>query len=417
MNAIMKKWLCALIAAAALAAHAAPQAASSEQTASAAGEAAASETAASAVSSKNEAAEIQTAEVPKILSPVYWVQDVQSGVVLAEQEGQRAIEPASFSKLMTAFLVFQALEDGRLKKEQQITPSENAWRAEGARMFLKRGQAVSVEKLLQGLAAVQANDAAVALAEAVAGSEAEFVKQMNAEAQRLGMKQTKFANATGKPADGQQTDAADLAKLGVEILQRYEQYLPLFSAKSFKFNQIEQPNSNLLLFRDSDVDGLMTAQDSDGGWNLLAASKRHGRRVLVLVAGADSEEMRTAESSRLLNWALQAFDTVQAYEAGEVLSKVKVYKGQARELGVGADGAVFLTIPRGEGQNLKPVLETEQPVLAPVAKGQVLGKLKIVHQDKVLVEKDVVALAAVEKAGWFGSLIDDIVLWFKSLIN
>lgn len=363
----------------------------------------------------NPSAEIQTAQVPQVQSPVYLVQDLQSGRVLAERESGREIEPASFVKLMTAYLVFRALDEGRLKIDQKVTPSENAWRAEGLRMFLQRGQAVGVGDLLRGLAVVSANDAAVALAETVAGSEEAFVVQMNDAAQRLGMKHTHFANVTGKPDAAQKTTAEDLALLADGMVRTYADYLPVFAEKSFAYGKIEQPNANLLLFRDADSDGLMTALDSDGGWNMLATSKRGGRKVLVILIGADGEEQRTAESSRLLNWALQAYDTVQVYDAGSVLSQVRMYKGQRRKVPVGAENAVFLTVPHGVREDIKPVLETVQPVLAPVNKGQVLGKLKIMHGGEILFEGHAVALETVEKGGWFGGLIDGFLLWLERL--
>lgn len=363
----------------------------------------------------NPTAEIQTADVPQIQSPVYWVQDLQSGRVLAERESRRAIEPASFTKLMTAYLVFQALDEGRLQVSQQIVPSDKAWLAEGSRMFLQRNQAVAVGDLIKGLAVVSANDAALALAEAVAGSEEAFVVQMNNAAQRLGMRQTHFSNATGKPDGAQKTTAEDLARLAGELVRVYADYLPAFAEQSFVYRNIEQMNANLLLFRDADVDGLMTAIDSEGGWNILAGSRRGGRKVLVLLAGADSEERRTAESSRLLNWALQAYDTVKVYDGNTALSQVKIYKGRQSKVRLGVEKAVFLTVPHGVRKDLKPVLETVQPVLAPVRKGQVLGKLKIMHHGDILFEGEAVALETVEKGTWFGGLIDDLLLRLASL--
>ncbi|MDO4696980.1 MAG: D-alanyl-D-alanine carboxypeptidase family protein [Neisseria sp.] len=361
------------------------------------------------------AAEIRQTEVPRIQSPVYRVQDLQSGRVLAERGSSRKIEPASFNKLMTAYLVFQALDEGRLQVSQQVGVSEKAWQAEGSRMFLQRGQQVGIGDLLRGLAAVSANDAAVALAEAVSGSEEAFVVQMNDAAQRLGMKHTYFSNATGKPDGVQKTTAEDLVRLAGEIVRVYTAYLPIFTEKSFIYRKIEQPNPNLMLFRDSDADGLMSAIDSAGGRNVLVSSRRGGRKVLVLLAGAGSREQQTAESSRLLNWALQAYDTVQVYDADKALTQVKIYKGRQSKVPVGSERAVFLTVPHGVRQNIKPILETVQPVFAPVRKGQVLGTLKIMHRNEILFEGKAVALETVEKSSGIGSLIDDFLLWLDQL--
>ncbi|RKV66668.1 MAG: D-alanyl-D-alanine carboxypeptidase, partial [Neisseria sp.] len=194
-------------------------------------------------------------------------------------------------------------------------------------------------------------------------------------------------------------------------------YYPVFSIKSFKYNNVEQPNRNLLLYRDSNVDGLKTGHTESAGYNLAASSKRNGRRIVSIVVGTDSTEARASESGKLLNWALQAFDTPKLYNGGEIISKVKVYKGSSKSVNVGFLEDVYITIPHDAGQNIKPILETVQPVIAPIRKGQSLGKLKIVKDGKVITEKNVVALHSVEEGSWFRRMWDDIVLWFKGLFG
>ena len=386
-----------------------PASAASQATASAASASAPAPAAAPAAQQGAPAA-------PDILATAYLVEDLQSKQILTGKDLDKPIEPASLTKLMTAYLAFKALESGQLKPEQTLTPSETAWRAEGSRMFLTLGKPVAVSDLLKGLIVQSGNDAAITLAEAMGnGSEATFAEQMNAEAKRLGMNNTRFLNATGLPAEGHLTTVRDLAILSSALIRDFPQYYPIYAMKSFKFNNIEQPNRNLLLYRDPSVDGLKTGHTATAGYNLIASSNRNGRRVISVVIGTDSIEARAAESSKLLNWALQSFDTPKIYDANQAISQVKVYKGSKDAVNVGFLEAAHSTIPHGEGKNIKPVLETVQPILAPVQKGQILGKLKITYNGQTLAEKNVVALDNVEEAGFFGRLYDSIVLWFKNL--
>ena len=353
---------------------------------------------------------------PEIAATAYLVRDLQSGQTLAEKNTEQQIEPASLTKLMTAYLVFKALEEGKLKPDQKLPVSEKAWKTEGSRMFLKPHTEVSVQDLLRGLIVVSGNDASVALAEGLAGSEENFAKLMNEEAARLGMKHTFFENSTGLPGAKHLTTVSDLAILSAAMIRDLPpKYYEVYSYKSFTYNNITQENRNLLLFRDDSVDGLKTGHTSSAGYNLIATSKRNGRRVVSVVVGTESIEARASESSKLLNWALQAFDTPKAYDANIPVSSVKVYKGQEDNVNIGFLEPVYLTIPHGEGNKVKPVLETVQPVLAPIEKGQVLGKLKITYNGQVLAERKVVALTAVDEAGFFGRLWDSIKLWFKNM--
>ena len=357
------------------------------------------------------AAEVPAA--PALEASAYLFFDAQSGQTLTSKNPDARIEPASLTKLMTAYLTFDALKNGRLKLDQQLTASERAWKSEGSRMFLDPKVPVSVDNLIKGMIVQSGNDACVTLAEAIAGSEEGFAQMMNAQAKKLGMNNSHFANSTGLPDPQLYTTVRDLATLSNALIRDFPQYYPTYSIKSFTYNNITQPNRNLLLYRDSSVDGLKTGHTDSAGFNLIASSKRDGRRVITVVVGTKSMEARATESSKLLNWGLSHFQTPKLYDAGKPLSKVKVYKGSENELDVGFLQAVYVTLPRGSDE-VTPVLETIQPVVAPVKKGAELGTLKLMSGNKVLAERKVVALQDIEEAGFFGRMWDSIVLWFKN---
>ena len=350
---------------------------------------------------------------PALEASAYLFFDAQSGQILTSKNPDARIEPASLTKLMTAYLTFDALKNGRLKLDQQLTASERAWKSEGSRMFLDPKVPVSVDNLIKGMIVQSGNDACVTLAEAIAGSEEGFAQMMNAQAKKLGMNNSHFANSTGLPDPQHNTTVRDLATLSNALIRDFHQYYPTYSIKSFTYNNITQPNRNLLLYRDSSVDGLKTGHTDSAGFNLIASSKRDGRRVITVVVGTKSMEARATESSKLLNWGLSHFQTPKLYDAGKPLSKVKVYKGSENELDVGFLQAVYVTLPRGSDE-VTPVLETIQPVVAPVKKGAELGTLKLMSGNKVLAERKVVALQDIEEAGFFGRMWDSIVLWFKN---
>ena len=355
---------------------------------------------------------------PEIAATAYIVTDLHSKQTLASNNADTPIEPAALTQMMTAYLAFKALENGTLQADQMLTVSNVGWKVEGSRMFLDPKVPVSVSDLIKGTTIQSANDAAITLAEAIGnGSIDEFVKQMNEEAKRLGMKHTHFNNPTGIASNGHVSTVGDLAILAAALINDYPKYYPLFANKSFKYNNIEQPNRNLLLYRDSSIDGLKTGYSEGAGYHLTASSKRNNRRIVSILAGAESTEARASESSKLLNWSLQAFDTPKLYNGGEVISQVKVYKGSTKAVDIGFLDDVYITIPHDTGKNVKPILETLQPVLAPIEKGQVLGKLKVMKDGKIIAEKDVVALTGVEEGSWLRRMWDAIVLWFKGLFS
>ncbi|MDO5356011.1 MAG: D-alanyl-D-alanine carboxypeptidase family protein [Conchiformibius sp.] len=398
---------------------AAAHAGKNQATVQAAASAASAPVAASAASAPANAdkAPLPADAEPQIEASAYVVKDLQSNQIILSKNLNEAVEPASLTKLMTAYLTFKALEEGKLKPDQMLKVSEKAWKAEGSRMFLETRKPVSVSDLIKGLIVQSGNDAAITLAETLAGSEEQFAVQMNEQAKKLGMAHTRFENSTGLPGKEHLTTVNDLMLLASAIIRDYPQYYPIYSIKTFAYNGISQPNRNLLLYRDPSVDGLKTGHTASAGYNLIASSKRNGRRVVSVVVGASSEEARATESSKLLNYALQNFDTPKMYQSGQTISRIKVYKGAEKELPVGFLDNVYITLPHAQADQIKPVLETRQPVLAPIRKGSEMGTLKFMHGDKVLAEKKVVALADVSEAGFFGKLWDGIVLWFRNIFS
>ena len=412
----MKKTLSVLIAAMMIAAaQAAPQAAKNN----AAPAVAASEPAPAAASQPE-------AMMPSInspdrrlpLPPPHTLLPICTAIKCCLQQYRHSNRTGFADQMMTAYLTFKALENGTLRADQMLTVSDAGWKIEGSRMFLNPKVPASVSDLIKGMIVQSGNDAATTLAEAMGGGSVDvFVQQMNEEAKRLGMTKTHFKNPTGLATEGHVSTVGDLAILSAALIHDYPKYYPVFSIKSFKYNNVEQPNRNLLLYRDSSVDGLKAGHSESAGYNLAASSKRNGRRIVSIVVGTESTEARASESGKLLNWALQAFDTPKLYNGGEIISKVKVYKGSSKSVNVGFLEDVYITIPHNAGQNIKPILETVQPVVAPIRKGQSLGKLKIIKDGKVITEKNVVALHSVEEGSWFRRMWDDIVLWFKGLFG
>ena len=349
--------------------------------------------------------------VPEIAGKAYFLMDYQSGQIIAAKDPDMRVEPASLTKLMTAYLTFKALKEKRLTKDQMLTVSPVGWKTEGSRMFLDPKVPVSVDNLIKGMIVQSGNDACVTLAEAIAGSEEVFAQMMTAEAKRLGMNASAFRNSSGLPDPAHYTSVRDLATLSTAIIHDFPEYYPTYSIKSFAYNGITQPNRNLLLYRDPNVDGLKTGHTASAGYNLIASSKRDGRRVVSVVVGTASPEARAVESSKLLNYGLQFFETPKLYTAGQEVSSLPVYKGADSKLSIGFDRDVFITVSKGSGSRLKAETQTVQPVIAPIAKGQQVGKVTVSLDGKVLLERPLVALKAVEEGGFFSRLWDSLKLW------
>jgi D-alanyl-D-alanine carboxypeptidase (penicillin-binding protein 5/6) len=322
-------------------------------------------------------------------------------------------EPASLTKLMTAYLVFGALRDKKLLPSQMVTVSEKAWRAEGSRMFIEPKKAVSVDELLHGEIVQSGNDAAIALAEAVAGSEEAFVARMNQEAARLGMTRTRFVNATGLSSPQQASTAADLARIATAVIRDFPEYYPLYSIKEFRYNNITQSNRNRLLWTDPFVDGMKTGFTDAAGYCLIASAKRGPRRLLSVVLGAGSDAARASESQKLLNYGFQFYDTIQLYQNGQAISTLRVWKGATNSVPVGFVADQYVTLPKSQAQNLKLTVEAVEPLLAPVARGQGVGAVNVTLEGKPVGQYPLVALADVAPASLFGRLWDTVRLWFK----
>ncbi|AQW30006.1 D-alanyl-D-alanine carboxypeptidase family protein [Ralstonia syzygii subsp. celebesensis] len=377
------------------------------------------------------AAAVLTAAVPALAQPVpapqvaaraWMLTDVTSGQVLGGGNMDERVEPASLTKLMTAYLAFEAVRDGKLKYDQTITPTETVRtvKTDESRMFLQAGKPASVRELLQGLIVQSGNDAALVLAEAVGGTEANFVMLMNREAERLGMKNTHFMNAAGLPDPNHYTTARDLSILTTALIRDFPEDYKFYSQKEFTYNNIKQPNRNRLLWIDPTVDGVKTGHTKSAGYCLITSAKRPlpdmpnaSRRLLSVMIGAKSEQVRTQESLKVLNYGYQFFDTLRLYEARQALQTPDVYKGQAKTVKLGVAEDKWITVPKGSGSRLKPVLERKEPLIAPIAQGQPLGTLKVMDGATVVQEFPVVALEAVPAAGFIGRTIDSIKLWFK----
>ncbi len=350
---------------------------------------------------------------PPIAAKAYLLIDILSGQTLLAVNADEPREPASLTKLMTAYLVFRALKDKELMLSQMAPVSEKAWRAEGSRMFIDPKKAVSVDELLHGEIVQSGNDAAIALAEATAGSEEAFVERMNREAARLGMKNTRFVNATGLPAPQQVSSATDLGLIAAAIIRDFPEYYPLYSIKEYRYNNITQSNRNRLLWSDPYVDGMKTGLTDGAGYCLIASATRGPRRLLAVVLGAASDAARASEAQKLLNYGFQFYDTVQLYQNGAQVSALKVWKGATNAVPAGFVADQYVTLPKGQAQQLKLTLEAVEPLLAPITRGQRVGMVKVTLEGKPVGEFPLVALMEVPLASLFGRAWDTIRLWFK----
>jgi D-alanyl-D-alanine carboxypeptidase (penicillin-binding protein 5/6) len=353
-------------------------------------------------------------QAPSIVGRSWMLGDLSSGQVLVAQKAEERVEPASLTKLMTAYVVFQALRDKKLSLDQQVNVSERAWRSPGSRMFIQPRRPVSADELIRGMVVQSGNDACIALAEAVAGNEEVFVQMMNREAARIGMKATKFTNSTGLPNPQHYSTAQDLYLLATALIRDFpKEYAQYYSQKEFRYNNITQPNRNRLLWLDPSVDGVKTGHTEAAGYCLIASSNRGGRRLVSVLLGSTSESTRAQESQKLLNWGFQFFDSVKLHPANQSVKAIEVWKGADNEVKAGFKNDIIITVPKGEADNLKAELLTQQPLVAPVAQGQRVGTLRVSHEGKPIGEYPLVALEGVAVAGIFGRAWDTLRLWLK----
>ena len=354
----------------------------------------------------------QNPPAPVLNAKAWLLLDMSSGQVLASQNPGERIEPASLTKLMTAYLAFSALKAKTITPEQLVPVSEKAWKAIGSRMFIEPRKAVTVAELLRGMIVQSGNDACVALAELIAGSEESFAAAMNREAQRLGLKATNFRNSTGLPDPQHFTTADDLALLASAIIRDFPDFYALYSLKDYNYNGITQSNRNRLLWMDPNVDGMKTGFTEAAGYCLIASAKRGPRRLLSVVLGAQSESARATESQKLLNFGFLNFDAVRLYEKGSRVSSLAVWKGSVRELKAGFDRDLFVTVPRGQAERVKATLNSQKPLLAPVALNQAVGNMKVTIDGREIASVPVLALERIDGAGVFGRAFDTVRLWF-----
>lgn len=365
------------------------------------------------------AAQAQSLPPPTIAAKSWLLLDATSNQVIAAHEPGLRIEPASLTKIMTAYLTFGALRDKKLDIKQMVNVSTRAWKvdASSSKMFIDPATPVSIDDLLHGLMIQSGNDAAVALAEAVAGDEATFVTLMNKEAERIGLKSTRFANPHGLPSTENYSTAQDLAMLAQRVIIDFPEYYKIDSIKSFTYNKITQPNRNRLLWLDPTVDGMKTGHTEGAGYCMIASAKRNGgngdRRLISVVLGTASDQVRTQESQKLLNWGFQNFDTIKLYSKGQSIATPEVWKGAQNTVKIGFNSDMLVTVPKGVAAKLKPVLERKDPLVAPVNENSKVGTMKMMLDGKVMMELPVVALEQVNQAGIMGRAWDSIRLWMK----
>ena len=354
-----------------------------------------------------------TPKAPIIASKSYIMLDFDSGKILSEKDADLRVPPASITKIMTSYVLFHELKEGNVNLADQVTISKKAWKTPGSRMFVEVNRKVTVEKLLKGMIIQSGNDASVALAEFVAGSEDAFAALMNQHASQLGMSNTNFVNSTGLPHPEHLTTARDLGLLAIALIRDFPDYYKWYSIKEYKFNKIKQFNRNKLLWRDKTVDGMKTGHTEEAGYCLVASSKREDMRLITAVLGTTSTSARAQESQKLLNFGFRFYETHALFKANTPLKMTRVYKGKKMELALGLVETLHVTIPRGQRKNLKPSIKLQQIIEAPVSKGQQFGQVEVLLDAKVVAKVPVVALEDVPKGSLWQQGKDSVLLMFK----
>jgi len=357
-------------------------------------------------------ADLSAVPAPQLAARAWIALDVQSGQILASTDPDTSVAPASLTKIMTAYLVFNALKENRITLEQKVSVSETAWRTGGSRMFIEPRKAVTVHELLQGMIVQSGNDASVALAELVAGSEAVFATLMNQEAQKLGMTASHFTNATGLPNPQHVTTVRDLSILAARLIADHPDYYHYYRQRDFRYNDITQPNRNQLLWKDATVDGMKTGHTDAAGYCLVASALRGERRVLTVLVGAASEAARAEESLKLLNWSFQNFEAVR-FAGGQSAVNARVWEGADDTAKLGPAEDAWIIVPRGRTSHLQLRASYAEPLLAPLATRQPVGTLAFTLDGRELHRVPLVAVQAVERAGFFGRMFDVVLRWFE----
>ncbi|MCL6269128.1 D-alanyl-D-alanine carboxypeptidase [Sansalvadorimonas sp. 2012CJ34-2] len=362
---------------------------------------------------------------PKVAAKSYILLDADSGEILAESNSDEAMPPASLTKMMTAYVVENELASGNISRNDLVTVSEKAWRMRGSLMFIEVGEKVTVSDLLKGVIIVSGNDASVALAEYVAGSEDAFSQVMNATAQQLGMENSHFKNASGWPTKGHYASARDLAKLSRAIIYDHPEYYDIYNEREFQYGVNKstgkplnpQPNRNTLLWTNPDVDGLKTGHTDAAGYCLAASAKKDDRRLIAVVMGTASERARANETQKLLTYGFRFFENVEVNRGGVALEQVRVWKGDRDQLSVGLEKDLVVTVPRGRGKDVNATMSVESDLEAPIQAGQVVGSVIVKIDDEIVEEKPLIALEDVQEGGFFKRLWDGIVRFFMGLFS
>lgn len=354
---------------------------------------------------------------PGLAASAYLLMDADTGTVLVEHEADMVVPPASLTKMMTSYIVSEEVEQGRISEDDMVNISVKAWRKGGSKMFVREGTQVRLKDLLRGVIIQSGNDASIALAEHVAGSEEGFADIMNQTATQLGMTNTNFENATGWPADGHVTTARDMAILARAVIRDHPEHYDLYKEKYFSYNGINQANRNRLLFRDESVDGLKTGHTEEAGYCLVASAVRRDMRLISVVMGTSSENARAAETEKLLSYGFRYYQTQAIYSAGDELERKRVWYGKQEEVVLGVAEEIRLTIPRGAENSLDAQMHIDETIKAPIAVGDELGNLTIDLNGERLVDVPLVALEPVEEAGFFQRLFDAIKLFFIKIFG
>ncbi len=350
---------------------------------------------------------------PKIAGTGHLLIDFESNTVLAKHKADQRLEPASITKIMTAYTIFREIKEGNIKLDDEVLISKKAWRTPGSRMFVEVNKKIPLELLLKGMIIQSGNDASVALAEHVAGNEETFAALMNTHAARLGMKSTHFVNSTGLPDPDHYTTPNDIAKVAAATIREFPEFYAWYAQKSMLFNKIKQHNRNKLLWRDESVDGMKTGHTKAAGYCLVASAKRKDMRLIAIVMGTKSEQARAKETQTLLNYGFRFFETHHLYKTGETLKEVKVWKGAKQQLALVLEKDLVLTIPRRQYKKLSAKMDIKSQIIAPIKKGQVIGTLSISLHDKRLAEVPLVALKQIDSGSLWQQAKDSALLWLE----
>jgi len=352
-------------------------------------------------------------KAPSIGAKAFILQDFDSGRIIAEQDADKPVEPASITKLMTAYAIFKEMRAGKITLGDMVTISENAWRTPGSRMFVEVGKQVSVEDLMQGMIVQSGNDATVALAEYVAGSEDSFAALMNRYAAALGLKDSHFVNSTGLPDPQHYMTAHDIALVAAAIIREFPEYYHRYSQKKFTYNDITQYNRNKLLWRDESVDGMKTGHTDSAGYCLVTSAKKDDMRLISVVLGTDDEKARADASQALLNYGFRFYETHKLYDAGKQLATARVWKGKSDTVSLGLNSPLYATVPRGQYKALAASMTINNRIMAPVSNDETLGSVKVQLGDAVIAEQNLVALQGVDEGSIWHRIVDEALLYFE----